>query len=77
MADVINFPGGTAYLDLDPQEMVKNAMSEYAFDKVMLIGWTGTGDERDFTVCSSMGQTAEMIHSLELAKKAILDASEY
>lgn len=77
MADVINFPGGVTYLDLDPKEMVDNAMKEYPFDKVMLIGWVGTGDERDFTVCSSMSATAEMVHSLELAKKAILDASEY
>ena len=77
MADVINFPGDITLNDLDPQEMVKNAMEEYQFDKVMIVGWTGTGESRDFTVCSSMGQTAEMIHSLELAKKAILDASEY
>lgn len=77
MADVINFPGDVTYVDIDPQEMVKNAMEEYDFDSVMLVGWAGTGESRDFTVCSSMGKTAEMIHSLELAKKAILDASEY
>jgi len=71
MADIIDFFGKTT-LDLDPKEMVENAMNEYQFKGVVLVGWHG---DDNFTVCSSMGSSPEIVYALELGKQAILDAS--
>lgn len=71
MGEIVDFFGKTT-IDLDPQEMVKNAMEEYQFKAVILLGWHG---DEDFTVCSSMGASPEIVYALELAKKAVLDAS--
>lgn len=78
MADIINFPGDATYLDLDPREMVEHAMEAYDFDQVMLIGQLSRDNDKDgIIVCSSTSDSAEMVFFLEMAKKNILDASEY
>jgi hypothetical protein len=71
MGDVLDFFGKTT-IDLDPKEMIENAMEEYDFRGVVLVGWHG---DDQFTVCSSMGASSEIVYALELGKKAILDAS--
>jgi hypothetical protein len=71
MSNVIDFTGKTT-IDLDPNEMLTNAMEEYQFKGVVLVGWHG---DDQFTVCSSMGASTEIVYALELGKKAILDAS--
>jgi len=77
MSDVINFPGTQTFNDIDPKEMVKNAMEEFDFDSVLLIGRQRSSiDGTGITLCTSSGDTAEIIFHLELAKKAILDATE-
>lgn len=77
MSDVINFPGTETFNDIDPKEMVKNAMEEFDFDSVLLIGRQNANvGGAGITVCTSSGDTAEIIFHLELAKKAILDATE-
>lgn len=73
MSNVIDFTGKTV-ADLDPKEMLTNAMEDYDFTGVVLVGWHG---DHDFTVCSSMGASTEIVYALELAKKAILDASTF
>ncbi len=72
MGDVINFNNDTTYLELDPKEMVENAMNEYQFTSVVLMGWHG---DDQFTVCTSSGSGPEIVYQLELAKKALLDAA--
>lgn len=77
MSDVIKFPGTETLNDIDPDEMVKNAMEEFKFESVIMIGrQTANPGAAGITVCTSSGDTAELIFQLELAKKAILDASE-
>ena len=71
MGNVIDFFGKTS-IDLEPEEMIKNAMEEYKFKGVVLVCWHG---DDQFTVCSSMGASAEIVYALELGKKAIMDAS--
>lgn len=73
MSNVVDFFGKTT-IDLDPKEMVENAMEEYDFNGVVLVGWHG---DEQFTVCSSMGASTEIVYALELAKKAVLDASTF
>ena len=68
--NVINFPGDVTYVDLDPKEMVKNAMEDIPFKSVILVGWT---DSETFTVCSSSGSVADIVYSLEFAKKTIIE----
>lgn len=76
MSNVISFNGDKTYADLDPQEMVKNAMEEYNFREVVLIGWTGDKNSAEsMTVCTSSGSTPRVIYSLELAKASIIEST--
>jgi hypothetical protein len=73
MGDIVDFNGEVTYKDLDPKEMVENAMEAYDFDNVILIGWS---DNKEFVVCSSSGSTADIIYSLEAAKYNMMLASQ-
>lgn len=73
MGDIVNFNGEVTYNDIDPKEMVKNAMDSYDFENVILIGWS---EDKEFVVCSSNGSTAEIIYSLEAAKYNMMLASQ-
>jgi hypothetical protein len=76
MSNVINFNGDVTYADLDPKEMVENAMKEFNFREVVLIGWTGDKSATEkMTVCTSSGSTPRVIYSLELAKASIIDST--
>ena len=83
MADILKFPGEETFLELDPKEMLTNAMEEYDFDKVILIGTVAKKDDKgrslgsDLTICTSTSDTAEIIFQIEIAKKALLDGTEY
>lgn len=70
--NVIPFNSDVTFNDIDPKDMVKNAMDEYHWQHVILVGWTG---EDNFTVCSSTGNTADIVYSLELAKKTIIETA--
>jgi hypothetical protein len=72
VSNVYNFPGQT-YTDIDPKEMLENVIENIQFEQVVVVGWT---DDTKLTLCSSMGQTAEIVYALEMAKKAVMDASE-
>ena len=68
--NIVNFPGDVTFVDLDPQEMVKNAMEAFHWQTAIIIGRTG---DNDFTVCSSTGDAADIVYSFELAKKQIME----
>jgi len=72
MSNVYTFPG-TTFADIDAKEMLENIAEQIEFEQVVVVGWT---DDTKLTLCSSMGQTAEIVYALEMAKKAVMDASE-
>lgn len=72
VGNVVNFPGETS-LDIDANEMLKSVVEEFSFDSVVLVGFTG---EEEFTMCSSVGKSADMVYLLEMGKHAILEMSQ-
>lgn len=70
--NIVNFPGDTTFVNLDPQDMAKNAMEAFHWQTLIMIGRTG---DNDFTVCSSTGDAADIVYSFELAKKHIMENS--
>ena len=72
MSNIYNFPGQT-FADIDAEEMLQNITESIHFEQVVVVGRT---DDTKLTLCSSMGQTAEIVYALEMAKKAVMDASE-
>jgi len=76
MGDIVNLNNDVTYVDLDPKEMIKNAMEEYDFSEVVLVGWLdqGAGKEK-MILCTSSGSTPRIVYSLELAKASILEST--
>jgi len=72
MSNIVNFPGETT-LDIDPNEMLKNAMEEFNFESVILVGFTG---DDEFTLCSSVGKSSDMVYMLEVGKHAVIQSSQ-
>jgi hypothetical protein len=72
MSNIINFPGETS-LDIDANEMLKNACEEFDFESVVLVGFTG---EEEFTLCSSVGKSSDMVFMLEMGKHAVIQTSQ-
>jgi hypothetical protein len=72
MSNVYNFTGQT-FADINAKEMLEHITESLDFEQVVVVGWT---NNNKLTLCSSMGQTAEIVYALEMAKKAVMDASE-
>jgi hypothetical protein len=71
MGDVINFNNSVTYLDIDPKEMMKEILDQIPIESAIVLTWSG----ETMTVFSSNGNTAEIVYTLELAKKQILDVA--
>jgi len=72
MGKVIDFKSALTYLEIDPKSMVKEALDNLEFDTTIMICWNGD----EMTVLSSTGRTPDIVYSLEMAKKQVLDAAE-
>jgi len=71
MGDVIKFNNSVTYLDIDPKEMMKEILDQIPIESAIVLTWSG----ETMTVFSSSGKTAEIVYTLELAKKQILDVA--
>jgi len=72
MGKVIDFKSALTYLEIDPKSMVKEVLDNHEFDTTIMICWNGD----EMTVLSSTGRTPDIVYSLEMAKKQVLDAAE-
>lgn len=72
MGKVIDFNSALTYLDIDAKQMVQKVLDETEFDTAIMICWDG----EEMTILSSTGRTTDIVYSLEMAKKQVLDAAE-
>ena len=72
MGKVIDFNSALTYLDIDAKDMVQKILDELQFDTAIMICWDG----QEMTFFSSTGKTTDIVYSLEMAKKQVLDAAE-
>lgn len=71
MGDVINFNSSVTYLEIDPKKMMEEIMANISFESAIVLTWDGD----TMMVFSSEGKTADIVYTLELAKKQILDVA--
>lgn len=72
MGKVIDFKSALTYLDIDAKDMVKEILDQHEFDTAIMICWR----QEEMTIFSSTGRTPDIVYSLEMAKKQVLDAAE-
>ena len=72
MSNIINFPGDTS-LDLDANEMIRSVAEEFNFESIVIVGFTGNDE---FTLCSSVGKSSDMVFMLEMGKHAVIQSSQ-